>query len=358
MFRSQIVRLGYKGIVKPWFFREDAETVHNRVTRLGESLGVNPFTTKLISGLLAYSDPKLETVVDGIHFPNPVGLSAGFDYDGHLAKVAKFVGFGFNTVGTVTAKPYGGNPGTRLGRLPKSKSLFVNKGFKNEGVVAIAQRLEKMGLEDHVVGVSVGSSNLPEVDTVGKMIADYCFSFKFLKDKAFIKYFELNISCPNLAFSGAFTNLKNLKSLLLEIKKVGVAKPIYLKMPNEITLPDSDKLVALALRHGISGFIFSNLVKNRSNPALIPQEVEKFAGLPGNFSGKPTYDNSNKLIAHTRAKFGEGFTIIGTGGIFSAADATSKFQAGANLVQLVTGMIFEGPQIVGEINEVLAKRLN
>lgn len=354
MLKTQILRLGYKGVIKPWFFLQDAEAVHNRITNLGEKLGGGLATSKLTNWLFSYSNPNLETVFDGIKFPNRVGLSAGFDYDGHLAKIAKFVGFGFNTVGTVTAKPYGGNSGIRLGRLPKSKSLFVNKGFKNEGVRAIAERLDKMGLGDHVVGVSIGSSNLPEINTVDKAIADCCASFRHLKDKEYIKYFELNISCPNLKLAGTFTSAANLGKLLSAISKLKIKQPIYLKMPNEISLADSDALVELSLKNGVSGFIFSNLVKDRNNKHLDRRELEKFANLPGNFSGRPTFDNSNSLITHTRQKFGKHFTIVGCGGIFSAEDAIAKFRAGANLVQLITGMVFEGPQIVGEINRKLA----
>lgn len=354
MLGERLIGWIYRNGLKPILFRLDAEAVHNRITKLGEFLGSSPLTYYPTDRLFSYSHPSLSQTIDGITFPNPIGLSAGFDYDGHLAKVAKYVGFGFNTVGTVTAKPYGGNPGLRLGRLPKSHSIFVNKGFKSEGVVAIAKRLDSMDLDGHVIGISIGSSNLPEINTVTKAIADYCSSFEYLKNKKYISYFELNISCPNLKLSGTFTNLENLKKLLRAIKKT---KPIYLKMPNEITFSLSDQIISLGLKHGISGFIFSNLAKDRNNPYLDKAELSKFANLPGNFSGRPTYDNSNKLIAHTRSKFGKKFTIIGCGGVFSATDAYAKLATGANLIQLITGMVFEGPQLIGEINKKLAVKI-
>lgn len=358
MLSEQLIGWTYRNGLKLILFKLDAEKVHNQATKLGEFLGSSPLTYYLTNLLFSYSHPTLSQTIDSIIFPNPIGLAAGFDYDGHLAKVVKCVGFGFNTVGTVTAKPYGGNSGLRLGRLPKSRSLFVNKGFKSEGVRAVAKRLAGMDINNHVIGISIGSSNLPEIDTVAKAIDDYCFSFEYLKNKKHIKYFELNISCPNLKLSGTFTNSENLEKLLIAVKKLPVKQPIYLKMPNEINPAGSDKLVALALKHGISGFIFSNLVKDRKNKYLDKEELKRFANLPGNFSGRPTFDNSNKLIAHTRKKFGKKFTIIGCGGIFCAQDAYTKLTAGANLVQLITGVVFEGPQLVGEINERLAELLN
>lgn len=358
MLGEQLIGWTYRNGLKPILFKLDAEKVHNQTTKLGEFLGSSPLTYYLTNLLFSYSYPALSQTIDDIIFPNPIGLAAGFDYDGHLAKVVKCVGFGFNTVGTVTAKPYEGNPGIRLDRLPKSKSLFVNKGFKSKGVVTVAKRLDGMKLDGHVIGISVGSSNLPEIDTVDKAIADYCFSFEYLKNKKYIRYFELNISCPNLALSGIFTKPENLEELLRAVKKIEIKRPTYLKMPNEISFELSDQLVKLALQYGISGFIFSNLVKDRSNPHLDRGELRKFAGLRGNFSGRPTYENSNELIKHTRKKFGRNFTIIGCGGVFSAADVQAKLTAGANLVQLITGMIFEGPQLVGEINEELVRLLN
>ncbi len=135
----------------------------------------------------------------GIKFSNPIGLSAGFDYDGHMAKVMKYVGFGFNTVGTVTARPWAGNSPPRLARLPKSRSLLVNKGFKNEGAEKIAQRLDKKDLTGHTVGISVGS--------VTDNIDDYLFVFNVFRDKKYVSYFELNISCPNIAVKINFREL-------------------------------------------------------------------------------------------------------------------------------------------------------
>lgn len=310
----------------------DAEFVHDRITNLGEFLENQG---SFISSLLAYRDKRLKKKVLGIEFENPIGLSAGFDYDGHLARVMKYVGFGFNTVGTVTARPHPGNSSPRLGRLPKSKSLLVNKGFKSEGALKIAERLDKKNLTGHTIGISVGS--------VTNNIDDYLYVFDVFKNKNYVSYFELNISCPNISVK------INFPELVKAVASLKLKQPVFIKMPNEIELDKSDQLVGEALSCGINGFIFSNLAKDRSNPAFDKEEIKKYKDFKGNFSGKPTFTNSNKLIAHSRKKFGKDIAIIGTGGVFCAKDALEKFSAGADLVQLITGMIFEGPQLTGEI---------
>jgi dihydroorotate dehydrogenase len=316
----------YKNFVRPLLFKFDAERVHDIITSLGEALENFP----------------LELLLGKVKFPNPIGLAAGYDYNGHLAQVMKKVGFGFNTVGTVTAKPFEGNHKPRLGRLIKSQSLFVNKGFRNDGMVAIDKRLAQKNLKDVVLGISVGS-------VIGS-IDEYLEVFDFFNNKEYVKYFELNISCPNLATPNYFYEPKKLTELVSKIK---VAKPIYVKMPNEISFSNIDPLVKISLKYGMTGFILSNLVKDRTNRFLLPQELQKFAGLKGNFSGKPCFAGSNKLIAHVRKTFGRNCVIIGCGGVFTPEDALLKFAAGADLVQLITGLIFEGPQIAGQINRGL-----
>ncbi|HZZ98884.1 MAG TPA: quinone-dependent dihydroorotate dehydrogenase [Candidatus Saccharimonadia bacterium] len=351
-FSRKIFGLSYRYIFKPLAFCLDAEFVHESMTSIGELLENADW---LLAPLFVYEHPSLHRTVLGLHFDNPIGLSAGFDYDGHDAQVLKSVGFGFNTVGTVTAQAYEGNPGKRLDRLPKSKSLFVNKGFKSEGAAAVAKRLDTKNLRGHTVGISIGSTNSPKVNTIQKAIEDYCVTFHMFQNRAYVKYFELNISCPNTSMTESFTNPKNFEQLLKKVTALKLKQPIFVKMPNEIEAKNSDALVSTALKHGVHGFIFSNLVKNRKNPAFNVAEMQKFANMKGNFSGKPTEKNANALIAHTRKKFGKKVAIIGVGGVFGVKDAQAKFNAGADLVQLITGMIYEGPQLIGEICEGLVK---
>jgi dihydroorotate dehydrogenase subfamily 2 len=344
----------YKNLIKPVLFRCDPETVHDKTTKIGERLENQEW---LLNRLFAYQNTILRKTVLGLEFENPVGLAAGFDYNGHLAKVMKHVGFGFNTIGTVTAQKYEGNKPPRLARLPKSKSLLVNKGFKSDGAEIIARRLDGKKLSRHMIGISVGGSNVPEVNTTSKAIDDYLKTFNLFKDRQYVKYFELNISCPNIAMTESFSTLKNFQELVRAIGSLGITQPIFVKMPSEIALEESDALVRVALGHGIRGFIFSNLIKNRNNSALEKEEVAELRDIPGNFSGAPTAENSKRMVKHTRDTFGADVAIISCGGIFSATDAMERFSLGADLIQFITGMIYEGPQLAGEINRGIARFL-
>lgn len=350
MNKPAIVGKLYKNILKPIFFTQDPENVHNFITTIGEGIGGNSTASNITSNLLTYKNKSLEQKIDGIKFENPVGLSAGFDYDGHLAETMHYTGFGFNTIGTVTAQPYSGNTPPRLSRLPKSGSLLVNKGFKSDGALNVRNRLRTKNLLDKTIGVSIGSSNLPEVNTINAAIEDYIKGFETFKSERYVKYLELNISCPNTSMTESFSNKKNFQNLLDEISKLKIKKPIYVKMANELSLNETDTLVKVGIDSGMSGFIFSNLVKNRQNPKLDRDEIELIKDLKGNFSGKPTEISANNLIKHIYKEYGKHTTIIGCGGIFTAEDAYEKIKLGAHLIQLITGMVYNGPQIAAEIN--------
>lgn len=356
MINTTITKIAYKKITRPILFKLDTEMVHNRYSKLGEALGNGELTKNAVSKLFAYEDKILKQRISNVKFDNPIGLAAGFDYDGHMADILKSVGFGFNTVGSVTALPYEGNTKPRLGRLPKSKSLLVNKGFKSEGAEAIAKRLTKKNLKNTTLGISVGSTNLPHINTIEKAIDDYLFTFEEFKSKSYVKYFELNISCPNTSMTESFSQKKNLKMLLKEVNSLNIVKPIFIKMPNEISNVTCANLTTLAITYSFNKFIFSNLVKDRKNKFFDRAEIKKIRS-KGNFSGKPTEENANRLIASTRKKHGKDVIIIGCGGVFSAEDAYTKIKLGADLIQLITGMVFEGPQLIGEINLGLSKML-
>jgi len=357
MLKHDIIKLGYKSVVKPILFCVDAEKVHNRHTGFGEFLGSRKWGKGFTRGLFAYDNDKLCQTVLGVEFSNPIGLAAGFDYDGHLAGVMNSVGFGFNTVGTVTAKPYEGNNFPRLARLPKSKSLLVNKGFKSEGADKVLERLDAKDLEDSTVGISVGSSNLPEVDSISKAVDDYLYTFEKFKSRGYVKYFELNVSCPNMNVKENFTDIESFDTLVKEVTRLNIKQPIFVKMPNEISEENTAKLLDISIGQNIVSFIFSNLAKDRSNKKFVPSEIKRFKDKKGNFSGKPTEVNVDKLIAFVRNKYGKNINIVGCGGVFDAVGAYRKIKLGANLVQLITGMVFEGPQLAGDINYRLVKLL-
>ncbi len=353
MISTQIISTTYKSILKPLLFQIDAEKVHDFAGGFSKRLGSSKTGLHLLDSKFDYKFPALNIDACGIDFPNPVGLAAGFDYNGYFCKVMSPLGFGFNTVGTVTARPYAGNKYPRLGRLPKSRALFVNKGFKSDGADAIYDYLVKNYQQNGVLGISVGSSNIPSVNTIELAIEDYLYTFNKFKELDFVKYFELNISCPNTSMTESFTSIPNYRRLLSAITSIQLKKPIFVKMPSELEYSPVKELIEISLEHGISVFIFSNLIKDRTNTLLDKDELKKFDGLKGNFSGKPTYKLSNELIKQTYREFGKEITIVGCGGVFSAEDAYEKIKCGASLVQLITGMIFEGPQLISEINQGL-----
>lgn len=353
----QIMHFLYKNLLKPILFQVDPEIVHDGFGEVAKILGKYTLAQKLTGATFNYKNSLLEKEISGINFINPVGLSAGYDYNGHFLKLLPSVGFGFSTVGTVTNIPYAGNTRPMFARLPKSRSLLVNKGFKNDGADIISKRLNDPELKDITFGISIGSSNVPEINSLIKAIDDYLDCFKKMETVSYSKYYELNISCPNIDLADSFTTKENFEELLKQIVALNINKPIFVKMPNELNNNSTDFLVKTALDLGINAFIFSNLIKDRSNPIFDKVEIENVANLKGNFSGKPTQAGSNSKIKYFREKYGKDIVIVGTGGIFNAADAQEKLDLGADLVQLITGMIFEGPQLISQINRGIAENL-
>lgn len=305
-----------------------------------------------------YDNPILANTVAGMHFPNPVGLSAGFDYDADLVDTTPNLGFGFHTVGTLTKDAYAGNPPPMLGRLPRSRSLLVNKGFKNEGIARVLPRAVR---DKRVIplGISIGATNKP-YKTFEAMVENVALGFSEAQRFQDFDYFELNISCPNLL------NIKNLpdqvgtptgfKDVLDALVPLQLARPVFVKMPLERTREEALELMKVADPYPfVTGMIFSNLAKDRTNPSFDPQEIST-AG-QGNFSGKPTEAGSNELLRDAYQAYGKRYVLIGTGGVFSAEDAYRKILLGASLVQLITGMVYMGPQQIGEINRGLVQLL-
>lgn len=347
----------YKHLFRKIFFLEDAETVHEHTTAFGEKLGHVKIITNLIKSLIRVEDSILEQSFFGIKFENPIGLAAGFDYEAKLTQILPSVGFGFETVGTITNLPYGGNTKPMLGRLPKSKSLMVNKGFKNLGAKKTSDKLKELSFEIPI-GISIGKSNVPQCDTQKKGVEDIINSFcLFENSKIKHSYYELNISCPNLHGNVNFYASRNLKELLTEIDKLHIQKPIFVKMPLEKTDDEIIKILDVTSEYSPKGIILSNLSKNRKNKFLNPEEVSKFPAGVGSFSGKPTFERSNELIKLAYKNFKKRFVIVGCGGVFSAEDAYMKIKLGASLVQMITGMIFEGPQLAAQINAGLIELL-
>ncbi|MFH0928055.1 MAG: quinone-dependent dihydroorotate dehydrogenase [bacterium] len=352
MKATKLINLIYRYLAKPLFFQLNPEFTHDFICWLGELLGNCQATRRLTSYFLKYQDPALKQSILGIEFQNPVGLGAGFDKNARLTKILPEVGFGFEEVGSITGEYCPGNSKPRLWRLPKSRGLLVHYGLMNDGADAISSRLRHQKF-NFPIGISIAKTNNPATVEVASGVADYVKAFQAFTDIG--EYFTINISCPN-AFGGEpFTTPDRLEQLLGALDQIFTNKPIFIKLPACLPLSEIDALVEVAKRHRVHGFIATNLLKNREDPSINQTEI---AGLTqGAVGGKPVWEKSNQLVAHLYQTVGDKFVIIGLGGIFTAEDAYHKIKLGASLVQLVTGMIFEGPQSIGEINRGLAELL-
>lgn len=352
MFATKLQAWGYQKIIKPLAFSRDPEMVHDAFTIVGRVIGSIPPLRMLTRLNYRYDDAILEQDILGIHFANPVGLSAGFDKNARLPKAMEAVGFGFEEVGSITGEPCAGNPKPRLWRLPKSKGLVVYYGLKNDGAEVISSRL-KSAIFPLPVGISVAKTNDATTVELQAGIDDYVKAFKAFVDIG--QYFTINISCPNTCGGEPFTTPERLDSLLTELDKIATNKPIFIKMPADLSTSGVDGLVEVCMKHRVHGFILTNLTKQRNRIEIDPVEA---AGITkGGVSGKPTFDASNELVEHLYRTTNGRFVIIGTGGIFTAEDVYEKIRRGASLVQLITGMVFQGPQVIGEINRGLAELL-
>jgi dihydroorotate dehydrogenase len=299
--------------------------------------------------LFGYANPMLEQDILGIHFKNPIGLSAGFDKNAELTGIIPEVGFGFEEAGTITGEPCEGNPRPRLWRAKKSKSLVVYWGLMNNGSEKIAARLKDKKFR-FPVGISIGKTNTESTVELTNGIADYLKAYRAFENIG--AYYTINISCPNTFGGEPFTDPAKLDLLLAEINKLPHTKPILIKLDPDLSFEVIDQIIEVARKYKINGFVCSNLTKKRDNPKILDVVPEK-----GGLSGKVQQDLSDKQVEYIFKKCGKEFLIIGCGGVFTAEDAYRKIKLGASLIYLITGMIFEGPQVVSDINRGLVKLL-
>jgi dihydroorotate dehydrogenase len=349
-----MIKILYKKILKPFLFLFDPEVVHDIFVNLGALMGKAAIGRKFIGWLYAYNGGSASKTVDGITYKQPVLLAAGFDYNGRLPQILPYIAFGGEEVGSVTARPCEGNKKPRLTRLIKSKSLLVNKGLRNEGVDKVIERLRATSYpKDFVLGISIAKTNDEKAATLEQGIEDYAYSLKKLVAANIGDFYTINISCPN-AFGGEnFADPHRLDLLLHELSRIEHSKPVYIKMPINLSWGEFDALLEVIATHKVHGVVIGNLNKDYSTLFF---RAEAPAEYKGGTSGKPCRHLSTELIRKTKNKYGNKLTIIGCGGILSAADAMEKLEAGADLLQLITGMIFEGPHLMREIAEAYAQR--
>ena len=354
---TELTRIGYAYIAKPILFRLHPDDVHRRLIFFGSSIQRIPLLNDLPKLWRYTNDRYLSQTIEGVTFRNPVGVSAGFDKNIQLPVLLKAVGFGFMIGGSVTYRECAGNEGRWYYRLPKTQSLVIHAGLPNQGALRIDARIRryiKTIFDDFPLSVSIAKTNSRKAATDDEAVKDYICSLRLFDTNDRPSIFEINISCPNTYGGEPFTTPDRLEKLLSHIDAAAVSRPVFLKMPTDLSFPAFDALLDVILRHHIQGVTISNLYKDRRTAQLndpLPDSI------PGNLSGRPCRTVSTELIRRTYRKCGGRLVIIGVGGVFTAQDAYDKIKAGAHLIALVTGMIFEGPQLVGEINRELVALL-
>ncbi len=335
----------YQYLIKPFFFLFDPERAHYLLADIIKFSMRIPGIPALFRWIYGYEHPSLKRTVFGIEFPNPVGLAAGFDKNALLVDEFANLGFGFIEVGTVTPKAQAGNDKPRLFRLPSDEAIINRMGFNNDGLEAMKQRLA-VRTSKVIVGGNLGKNKITPNDQAEE---DYCLGFEALYDV--VDYFVVNVSSPNTPNLRALQEKEPLQQLLNRLQGLNAAKPvqkpILLKIAPDLTNEQLDDVIEIVLSTGIAGLIATNTTLSRegltSDHALTSEQ--------GGLSGKPVRVRSTEVIAYIHQKSQGQIPIIGVGGIHSAEDALEKLKAGASLVQIYTGFIYEGPALIKKINQ-------
>ncbi|UXE66598.1 MAG: quinone-dependent dihydroorotate dehydrogenase [Chryseotalea sp. WA131a] len=335
----------YKLFVRPFLFLFDPEAIHHFTFRFIKFSCKIPGVKPLLSGLYQTKKEGLSRTLFGITFPNPVGLAAGFDKDAKLIDELACFGFGFIEIGTLTPKPQLGNEKPRLFRLPADQGLINRMGFNNGGVAEAVIRLRKRN-STVIVGGNIGKNKSTPNENA---FDDYKICFEELYP--YVDYFVVNVSSPNTPGLRELQEKEPLKKLLAGVKALSLQtekpKPILLKIAPDLTITQLDDVVEVLKATEADGVIATNTTISREGLHTTQAELSAIGN--GGLSGKPLTYRSNEMIAYLRAKLGKNFPIIGVGGIMSPDDAVAKLKSGADLIQIYTGFVYEGPGFVKRI---------
>lgn len=336
-----------------WFlFRFNPEKIHYFTFNMLGIVMKIPGINSLWKMSFSTHNPLLVTRVAGIDFPNPVGLAAGFDKNAVRINELAACGFGFVEIGTVTPRAQDGNPKPRLFRLVNDEAIINRMGFNNDGAEIIAERLKK--LKPHcIIGGNIGKNKITPNE---KAVEDYLISFRILQP--YVDYFVVNVSSPNTPNLRELQDKEPLTQLLNELQKekntIGAKQPIFLKIAPDLTDLQLNDIIQIVFDTKIDGLIATNTTISRSNLNTDEKTIEEIGA--GGLSGKPLTKRSTEIIRYLSIHSENKFPIIGVGGIHSAEDALEKLEAGATLVQLFTGFIYQGPGLVKKINKAIVKR--
>ena len=340
----------YKHLLKPILFRFNPETAHNLLFKGLAFLRHIPFARQIIRAVYRKKYPGLEREVFGIRFPNPVGLAGGLDKNGEFYNDMANFGFGFVEIGSLTPKPQDGNPKPRCFRVPADKAIINRFGINNKGVKNAVEHLKKVRPEV-IVAANISKNTASINEDAAK---DYETSFALLYD--FVDMFVVNVSCPNVVGLTALqdiTFLSDIVDRLLDLRMYyDEYRPILLKVSPDLSHEQLDEIVEYCLRSGIDGIVAGNTTRSRDGlNSLTPEKIEEIGN--GGMSGAPIYKKNLELVRYVH-KASEGkLPIVGVGGIMSGAQAQEMMEAGASLVEIYTGFIHEGPELIKRINRHL-----
>ena len=341
----------YKFLLRPLLFQIDPENIHHFTFAFIRFVSAIPGMKMILRGIYGVRHPVLERKILGLTFRNPVGLAAGFDKNALLINSLGAFGFGFIEIGTVTPKAQPGNDRPRLFRLPKDEALINRMGFNNEGAHRVAERLRKRN-GDVIIGGNIGKNkSTPNPDANQDYLA--CFEVLY----PYVDYFVVNVSSPNTAGLRDLQEKGPLKELLNTIRDANLKKetprPVLLKIAPDLTVGQLDDVVEILKETQTDGVIATNTTISREGLSTPEAMVNQLGA--GGLSGKPLTRKSNEVIKYLRTRLGQDFPIIGVGGIMTEQDAIDKLKAGADLIQIYTGFIYEGPGFVKRINQELRR---
>ena len=339
----------YKLFIRPFLFSLDPEKAHHFTFKYLKFVHKIPLVPLLIRKIYNVEHPSLHREAFGLHFKNPIGLAAGLDKDAKLYKELANLGFGFIEIGTITPKPQPGNPKKRLFRLIEDQGIINRMGFNNEGVEAAVKRLKKN--TNVLIGGNIGKNKTtPNEEAVN----DYLICFEQLFN--YVDYFVVNVSSPNTPNLRTLQEKEPLKQLLSTLQNTNLThknpKPILLKIAPDLTDEQLSDIIEIVQETHIAGVIATNTTIGREG--LVSDNQKETGGL----SGKPLKGRSTEVIRFLSEKSNHAFPIIGVGGIFSETDALEKLEAGASLIQLYTGFIYEGAGLIKRINKQLIANVN